>query len=75
MRLIGRVSFTFVAFVWVVVDSVNAISHGSDNSSQFDYFTFTQMYPTDVCLMDNDWRNGSCLVPQQSALWTIHGLW
>ncbi|VDK46782.1 unnamed protein product [Anisakis simplex] len=75
MRLVGHASFTFVIFVRVVLDIVNAFSPKTDHSLQFDYFIFTQIYPTAVCLVDNDWKTDSCLVPQQSTLWTIHGLW
>ncbi|VDD92028.1 unnamed protein product [Enterobius vermicularis] len=42
---------------------------------QFDYFLFTQIYPTAVCYMDNSRIPGKCKVPKAASSWTIHGLW
>lgn len=45
------------------------------SDDNFDYYIFTQIYPTSVCRADDDTVPASCLVPKGSANWTLHGLW
>lgn len=47
----------------------------SANAGDFDYFIFTQIYPTSVCRADNDKVPDTCLIPKNTSPWTIHGLW
>ncbi|XP_041350768.1 ribonuclease Oy-like [Gigantopelta aegis] len=40
----------------------------------WDYFVFTQEWPTAMCILAREQHN-TCVVPPSVTTWTIHGLW
>ncbi|VDK74936.1 unnamed protein product [Gongylonema pulchrum] len=43
--------------------------------SDFEFFTFAQMFPAAVCQVDNMDDPATCKIPTGASPWTVHGLW